>query len=138
MTQPKKNLPPMTLKITTDLRRFLRKNRGTCTQCGRKFKPNDLEHVGYGADGTYLYVGDCCVHKMKETVLRHGYQYSTLDTPSRDTIIWRYMDFSKLLHLVASRRLYFCRANLLPDSWEGAVGSMKMKPQWDAYFKEYC
>ena len=41
------------------------------------------------------------------------------DTPSDDTILWRYMDLPKLLALLRSGSLYLCRLDRLRDPWEG-------------------
>ena len=35
--------------------------------------------------------------------------------------VWRYMDFSKLTSLLATKTLFFPRADRLQDEWEGAV-----------------
>ena len=41
--------------------------------------------------------------------------------PDEPTIkVWRYMDFTKLVSLIDSRRLYFARVDLLGDPFEGS------------------
>lgn len=127
----------MSQRITRELRQFYRKHRGQCSECSRPLQQDELEHLGYAADGSMMYVGDCCSQKLQETAVRYGYSPVSFDVPSGEAVIWRYMDFPKLLHLVASRKLYFRRADLLPDRWEGAVGTMARKPQWDAFYRNF-
>lgn len=38
-----------------------------------------------------------------------------------EAVIWRYLDFARLLSLLTSRSLYFARADLLGDSFEGTI-----------------
>lgn len=38
-----------------------------------------------------------------------------------DTVMWRYMNFTKLLSLMEKKTLYFCRADLLGDPFEGSI-----------------
>ncbi|HVY05178.1 MAG TPA: hypothetical protein VHB46_04305 [Burkholderiales bacterium] len=37
-----------------------------------------------------------------------------------DSIIWRYMDFSKYVDLISTREMFFCRSDLLGDPFEGS------------------
>jgi hypothetical protein len=41
-------------------------------------------------------------------------------SPPRDAVIWRYMDLTKFLSLLDQKALFFCRADLLGDSFEGS------------------
>lgn len=43
--------------------------------------------------------------------------------------VWRYMDFAKFVSLLESQSLFFCRLDLLGDSFEGTV----TKPHYDAF-----
>lgn len=42
--------------------------------------------------------------------------------PRDDEKIWRYMSLSKYLSLISTSKLYFARADLLGDPFEGAIG----------------
>ena len=42
--------------------------------------------------------------------------------PRDDDKVWRYMSLSKYLSLISSSNLYFARADLLGDPFEGAIG----------------
>jgi hypothetical protein len=39
---------------------------------------------------------------------------------SENTIIWRYLDFTKFVSLLENRSIFFCRADMLGDKFEGA------------------
>lgn len=47
-------------------------------------------------------------------------QHDSFKTPVSETIIWRYMDFPKLLSILEYNRLYFSRSDLFEDKHEGA------------------
>ena len=44
-----------------------------------------------------------------------------LEQPPADAELWRYMAISKLAALLATRTLFFTRADGFDDRWEGAV-----------------
>jgi hypothetical protein len=44
----------------------------------------------------------------------------------REAIIWRYMDFTKFVSMLSREALYFCRADLLGDPFEGSVPKMNI------------
>ena len=50
-----------------------------------------------------------------------------LSLPDKNTIIWRYMDFSKFMSLLDKRCLFFSRADLLGDPFEGSVTEQDVK-----------
>jgi hypothetical protein len=43
------------------------------------------------------------------------------DVPEDDDIIWRYMDFTKFIHMLDSKALYFNRIDQFKDTFEGTV-----------------
>ena len=43
-----------------------------------------------------------------------------IQTPSDDTVVWRYLDLERLLALLCTKKLHLCRLDLLRDPWEGA------------------
>jgi hypothetical protein len=47
--------------------------------------------------------------------------------------VWRYMDFSKFVAILASRSLYFARADLLGDAFEGSYTVQNLKILDQAY-----
>ncbi len=50
-----------------------------------------------------------------------------ISTPPLETSLWRYMDVTKLISLLSTDSLYFSRADLLGDPWEGAVSHLTIK-----------
>jgi hypothetical protein len=49
-------------------------------------------------------------------------EHELLDTPEDDTILWRYLDLSDFLNLLARQTLYFAnRREFIADPWEGAI-----------------
>jgi len=57
--------------------------------------------------------------------------------PKPNSKLWRYMDFTKYVSLLASRGLYFTRADCFEDQYEGAKGLKKNKEKWDTHFLEF-
>ena len=47
-----------------------------------------------------------------------------LFTPPDDTVLWRYMDFTKFVSLLETQALFFCRADRLGDPFEGSISSV--------------
>ena len=47
-----------------------------------------------------------------------------LFAPPDDTVLWRYMAFTKLVSLMETRALFYCRADLLGDPFEGSISSV--------------
>ncbi|MFT6970537.1 MAG: hypothetical protein ACJAXX_001103 [Roseivirga sp.] len=42
-------------------------------------------------------------------------------TPEKETIVWRYIDFTKFVDLISSSRLFFCRSDNFDDPFEGVL-----------------
>lgn len=40
-------------------------------------------------------------------------------TPNKDTIVWRYMDFTKFVDMLTNEQLFFCRSDKFEDPFEG-------------------
>jgi len=56
--------------------------------------------------------------------------------PHGDTVLWRYMDFTKFLSLLQTNSLYFTRADKLDDPFEGAKCRIEDKltyEEWHIY-----
>ena len=43
------------------------------------------------------------------------------------TLIWRYIDFTKLVSMLAERALFFCRSDLLEDRFEGSISRASLR-----------
>jgi hypothetical protein len=57
--------------------------------------------------------------------------------PEPDTVLWRYMDFSKFLAMLKERSLYFARVDKLGDPFEGARGLANRESVWKEHCLEY-
>jgi hypothetical protein len=51
---------------------------------------------------------------------------------NEDEKVWRYMDFTKFVSLIATRSLFFCRSDLLGDPFEGSYPkrNIELRPQF--------
>jgi hypothetical protein len=47
------------------------------------------------------------------------------------------MDFAKFVALLEQRAVYFCRADLLGDRFEGAAGIRERWPKWEAFYLDF-
>ncbi|WP_217638604.1 hypothetical protein [Nitrosospira multiformis] len=54
--------------------------------------------------------------------------------PEEESVLWRYIDFTKFVSLLATKALYFPSAVCFDDIWEGAKGLRKNKWLWDEFF----
>lgn len=50
-------------------------------------------------------------------------EHPLLSTPSPEAILWRYMDFTKLVSLLDRQELHFARSDRLGDPFEGSVSA---------------
>ena len=55
---------------------------------------------------------------------------------NQDSRLWRYMDFTKFVSLASSRSLFFCRADLFRDPFEGSYSKANVALRPEVY-KEY-
>ena len=58
-------------------------------------------------------------------------EHPQFNCPTEDTILWRYLDFTKFASLLVKKAMYFCRADLLGDPFEGSYpkGSVEAREQ---------
>ena len=49
------------------------------------------------------------------------HEHNAFDSPPKDAVLWRYMDFTKYVSLIDRRALFFARADALDDPFEGSV-----------------
>ena len=47
--------------------------------------------------------------------------HPSFERPSDDTVLWRYMDFTKFVSLLDRQALFFARGDLLEDPFEGTI-----------------
>lgn len=127
----------MTLKHTTRTLRFIHEHHDNCTVCNREFQNSDTTHLGYTTTKKLIYVGDCCSKLLAQTIIRHSFRKRQFTIPNPDTVLWRFMDFTKFLSIISTKCLYFPRADKLGDPFEGAKVSAKNKAKWDKHYFDF-
>jgi hypothetical protein len=55
--------------------------------------------------------------------------HADLNSPHDDARVWRYMDIGKLVSLLNTSTLFFCRMDRLRDPWEGQPNSLALE-EW--------
>lgn len=53
-------------------------------------------------------------------------------------VLWRYMDVPKFLSLIEDKGLFFSRADLMTDSWEGSTGPWNAQVRPELYGEHYA
>lgn len=127
----------MTLKHTVTTRRFIEEHHDNCTSCGKKFVERDTTHLGYTSNKKLIYVGNCCSSQLNSTIIRHSYQLRPYVIPESQSVLWRFMDFTKFVSLISSKELFFTRADHFEDPFEGAKGLKKNKKKWDKHYLNF-
>jgi hypothetical protein len=121
-------------RFTIELRKLVHYRHNTCSICSQRL-PRDLPaYAGYGLLGNPIYTGDCCKHNVAELASHIYWWWADYPRPDRETIIWRYMDFAKLVAMFKDRSLYFARGDKLGDPYEGARGLASREGEW----RDYC
>jgi hypothetical protein len=127
-------------RFTIDLRKLKAASYDVCRSCGRKLQRGVASYAGYDVNGAPLYVGTCCEALINELATHVYWWWEADKRPDLSIPLWRYMDFAKFVSILDSRGLYFARANLLGDRFEGASGIVERRGEWDAhnlaYFRE--
>lgn len=124
-------------RFTSSLRKLMHYRHDQCSVCGTRFQHGVAAFAGYGADGRDLHVGTCCSGLLKELATHSYWWWSNYKRPQPTTVIWRYMDFAKLMAVVNSQSLYFARADKLGDPFEGARGIAARAKEWRDYAVNY-
>ncbi|HEY5799813.1 MAG TPA: hypothetical protein VIT92_06315 [Burkholderiaceae bacterium] len=132
-----KKLTAMTHRLSAELQRLAFEHRGSCVSCGYRFKEADTSHWGYGAAKEPLYVCDRCADQLTEIARRESFMVRPYQVPAADTVLWRYMDFTKFVSLISTKTIYFPSAASFDDLFEGAKGLRTNKGAWDKHFLEF-
>src|SRR5688572_17236116 len=114
-------------KLTIELERFASEHYGNCTKCGYKFKELEVSHWGFGIAGEPMYVCEKCAPGLAETVKDECFMARSYKVPEAESVLWRYMDFTKFVSLLSTKSVYFPSAVCFDDIWEGAKGLRKNK-----------
>jgi len=127
----------MTHNYSEDLLRLAFEHHDNCVSCGYAFNEGDTSHLGYGPGKTPLYVCDACSDQLIETAVRYYFSPRPYEIPAEESRLWRYMDFSKFVSMLSTSSLYFSRADMFDDHFEGAKGLLKRKKRWDEHFLRF-
>lgn len=121
-------------RFTIELRKLVHYRHNICSICSQRL-PRDLPaYAGYSLLGNPIYTGDCCKHNVAELASHIYWWWADYPRPDRETILWRYMDFAKLVAMFKDRSLYFARGDKLGDPYEGARGLASREGEW----RDYC
>lgn len=119
---------------TREAKIFVNEHHDNCSVCGRCFIKNETTHIGLDANGGFVYVGDCCKDKIKTLICNHAYCVRGYSLPNPQSKLWRFMDLGKFLSLIQSNSLYFARADMFDDPFEGAKGVKSNQAYWEAWY----
>lgn len=111
----------MTNEELKELKDFRLKHWNSCSLCGHSFSFGDPLKIGYSPEGTKEIACQKCFDKLSRSydAIFFPLEYSV---PEDDTIIWRYIDFSKYVSMLEDKTLFFTRADNFEDPFEGARG----------------
>lgn len=123
-----------TSRFTIELRKLVHYRHNTCSICSQGLARDLPAYAGYNLLGAPIYTGDCCKQNVAELASHIYWWWADYPRPDRETMIWRYMDFTKLVAMFKDRSLYFARGDKLGDPYEGARGLASREGEW----KEYC
>ncbi len=126
-------------RMTAGLRRKITQQHNWCSCCDKLILPYRPAFAGYDADDKpVLACAKCAVTRVRE-LATPVYPKMNLDISIPDeTVLWRYMDFSKFVAMLMQRGLYLPRASNMDDKFEGAAGLARREYVWDEhYLKRY-
>ena len=128
------HLMQSTGRFTTELRRLMARSYDECRSCGASLPRESAAYAGYTANGSPLYVGNCCISQIDE-LATHVYWWWEKDKRCEPDIqLWRYMDFAKFVALLDARAMFFSRADLFGDPFEGAAGITEHRQKYDDHY----
>lgn len=103
----------------------------------RKASRDIAAYAGYDDDGKPLYLGNCCVEKVKELASHIYWRWEADKRVDTNEKLWRYVDFAKFLQMLETRSLFFPRADKFEDTFEGTSGIAERQPEWDRHYLEF-
>ena len=116
---------------------FYQEHKDCCTNCGKAFSDGMCAHLGYLANQAPAVLCDDCAPLLAETVVRYHWMKAEYEKPAPTEKLWRYMDLAKLIHLLATHKLYFASADSFEDLFEGAKGIVDRKESWDSFYLDF-
>lgn len=108
-----------------------------CSVCDHLIMPGRPVFGGYDSHSRPVYVGACCAAEHLAELASPVWWRNSLRLSVPDgQALWRYMDFAKFAAMLRERGLYFPRADILEDRFEGALGLASREAAWDAHYLE--
>lgn len=124
-------------RFNADLRALRSNSYDRCQSCGTQLPRDVAAYAGYASDGAARYVGECCLQEIDE-LATHVYWWWEADKRVKpSTTLWRYMDLAKFLQLLEGSALFFSRADMFDDPFEGASGLAAREKEWDSFYLDY-
>jgi len=124
-------------RFTDELRRLIEDSYDVCQLCGAYLSEGISAFAGYNANEQPLYVGPCCTEHLTELASPIYWWWEADKRCHPGTRLWRYMDFAKFMSMLEHGILYFARADMLGDPFEGAAGIVDRKPKWDEFYRNF-
>lgn len=124
-------------RFTRDLRRLVHASYDHCCRCRSALPKGVAAYAGFDADGSPLYVGECCRSDVSELASHVYWWWETYPRPAPQAKLWRYMDFAKFVSLLMDRALYFPRLDQLGDPFEGARGYASRETRFREFYVEF-
>lgn len=127
----------MTHQHTLELDIYYNEHKKSCTNCGGQFRDGMTVHLGYLAGKKPAVLCDDCSQLLAETVDRYRWIKPEYEEVSPTAKLWRYIDLSKFISLIANKKLYFASLESFEDIFEGAKGIVERKEEWDDFYRGF-
>lgn len=124
-------------RISIELKSLIAASYDECSSCKSKLPKDIAAYAGYTQHGEVIYVGECCKDKISELASHIYWWWSADKRPDLNIPLWRYMDFAKFVSLLQHKAIYFSRADMLGDKFEGASGIVERQEEWDNFYLEF-
>ena len=118
------------LQIFKQLKWYEMQHRSHCTICGKRFKHEDMCYVGFLINNDPAHMCDLCKKHAVEVIKLGKFANKDVMLPRPGDKLWRYMDFTKFIHLLETCTLYFPRVDQFDDPYEGALGVKVNEETW--------
>lgn len=125
-------------KWDKDAQIFEKEHHDNCSICGRHFDDDEHTTLGFDKYKRLQYAGICCATQIDEIIVCHSYQKRGYTIPEKSNKLWRFMDLSKFISLLSTRKLYFARLDQFEDPFETAKGIIEREKEWNKFYQEFC
>jgi hypothetical protein len=123
--------------IPVDIQQFRVEHHDECSVCLRDFVEHETVHLGYLGDSRPASTCESCSHVLSDAVAKMAFFKRPYIVPQEAVRLWRYMDFTKYVSMLATQSLYFARADQFDDPYEGAKGLREAKGKWDEHYLKF-